>query len=85
MSARAKDAEVASGGMKVLSCVRDVLTTRIQKERRREVDNGYSREGTEACPFCETKETEMAKSGCVLSRVLRVISQWSVGVAAQAP
>ena len=37
------------------------------------------------CPFCETKETEMAKSGCVLSRVLRVISQWSVGVAAQAP
>jgi len=40
MSARAKDAEVASGGMKVLSCVRDVLITRIPKARRREVDNG---------------------------------------------
>jgi hypothetical protein len=40
MNGRAKDAEVASGGMKVLSCVRDVLITRIPKDRRREVDNG---------------------------------------------
>jgi hypothetical protein len=40
MSGRAKDAEVASGGMRVLSCVRDALITRIQKERRREVGNG---------------------------------------------
>jgi hypothetical protein len=40
MSGRARDAEVASGGMRVLSCVRDVLITRIPKERRREEDNG---------------------------------------------
>jgi hypothetical protein len=40
MNGRAKDAEVASGGMRVLSSARDVLITRIQKERRREGDNG---------------------------------------------
>ena len=40
MSGRANDAEVASGGMRVLSSVRDVLITRIQEERRREVGNG---------------------------------------------
>jgi hypothetical protein len=40
MNGRAKDAEVASGGMRGLSCVRDVLIIRMQKERRREGDNG---------------------------------------------
>jgi hypothetical protein len=32
MSSRAKNAEIASGGMRVLSCVRDVLITRIKKK-----------------------------------------------------
>ena len=40
MNGRANDAEVAFGGMRVLSCVRDALITRIKKERRREGDNG---------------------------------------------
>jgi len=40
MSGRVQDAEVASGGMKVHSCVRDVLITRKQRKRRREGDNG---------------------------------------------
>jgi len=40
MTARATDAEIAFGGMKVLPCVKDVLTTRIQNRERLEADNG---------------------------------------------
>ena len=39
MIARATDAAIACGGMKVLPCVRDVPITRIQDRRRVEADN----------------------------------------------
>ena len=40
MTARAQDAEIVFGGKKVPSCVRDALTTRIQKEISLEAGNG---------------------------------------------
>jgi hypothetical protein len=71
--------------MKVLSCVRDVLITRIQKKEGGRKIMADLEKGLKPCPFLRPRRTEMARSGCILPRVLKVILQWSVGVAAQAP